>query len=192
MKKRITLLVGAVLSVSIIKARRQSDSKLLTEFNKQRLRTTTLGMLVLGSWAVSNFAVSGSSFSNLKDSQHYFHQMNLLWNVVNVALAGIGYYQATEKKARSASLSQTVNDYYSLRRKLLFNAGLDTAYVVGGFYLLEKAKNELNRSEQWQGYGRSLVLQGTFLLAFDFVLYLVIRSQAKSLNNIMGKISFNN
>ena len=77
----------------------------------------------------------------------------------------------------------------SFRRKLWFNAGLDVADYVGGFYLLEKAKSDEEQANRWRGYGRSLLLQGGFLLAFDTVLYLVVRSQAESLNNIIEKLS---
>ena len=137
-------------------------------------------MLILGGWAIGNFAVSGTLLNGPKSSQYYRCQMNVMWNVVNVALAGIGYCQATKKENR-LSLTQVIDDYHSLQRKLLFNAGLDVAYVVGGVYLLEKAKNELERVERWRGYGQSLVLQGGFLFIFDSVFYQVVRSHGRPL-----------
>ena len=146
-------------------------------------------MLTLGSWAVGNFVVSGFSLSKPKDSRYYFHQMNVFWNVVNATLAGIGYVRAARKDVSSLTLSQTIKDHHHLRQTLLFNAGLDVGYMAGGLYLLEKAKNDTERSPRWRGYGRSLMLQGSFLLAFDVVLYLVVRSEADALDTIIRKLT---
>ena len=188
MKKKIILLTCATLLVVANKVRGQTNES-LTEFNKQQQRTTKAGMLTLGSWAVSNFAVSGLSLNASEGNRYYFHQMNVLWNVVNVTLAGIGYYQAARKEAGSLSLVQTVKEHHGLRNNLLFNAGLDVAYITGGLYLLERAKNETERPERWRGYGHSLILQGAFLLTFDTVLYLVIRSHSDSLDSILEKLT---
>lgn len=148
-------------------------------------------MLTLGSWAAGNFMVSGFSLSKLRDSRYYFHQMNIFWNVVNATLAGIGYVRAARKDATSLSLTKTIEDHHSLRRTLLLNAGLDAGYMAGGLYLLEKAKNDTEWSARWRGYGRSLMLQGGFLLAFDTVLYLIVSSEAKTLDKIIGKLTVN-
>ena len=188
MKKKLLLLTCAGLLAIANRARGQARPS-LTDFNQQQQRTTKAGMLTLGSWAVGNFVVNGLSLSKPKDSRYYFHQMNLFWNVVNVTLAGIGYVRATRKDMTSLSLPQTIKDHHSLRRKLLFNAGLDVGYVAGGLYLLEKAKNDTKQSARWRGYGRSLILQGGFLLAFDIALYLVVRSEADSLDGIIRKLT---
>ena len=190
MKKRVILLMGTAGLMIVDKVQRQTNESLI-EFNRRQQRTTQTGMLTLGSWAVGNFVVSGLSLRTYEGSGYYFHRMNLLWNVVNVTLAGLGYYQAVRKDLDSISLTQTVKDHHSLRRKLLLNIGLDTAYVVGGLYLLERAKNEPERPKRWRGYGRSLILQGAFLLTFDLALYLVVRSQAEALNSTIKKLTIN-
>ena len=191
MKKKIILFTGMALLAIAYKARTQ-PSETLTDFNKRQQHTTKAGMLTLGGWAVGNFIVSGLSLNRSDGSRYYFHQMNLLWNAVNVTLAGIGYYRATQTEVASMSLVKTVKSHHSLRRILLFNAGLDVAYVVGGLYLLEKAKAEPERGDRWRGYGQSVLLQGAFLLAFDSVLYWVVQSQADSLDSIIGKLSVSN
>ncbi len=191
MKKKLLLLTCAGLLAIANKARGQTNSSLI-DFNRHQQRTTKAGMMTLGSWAVGNFAVSGLSLSKPQDSRYYFHQMNLFWNVVNVTLAGIGYVRATRKDISSLSLSQTIKDHHSLRRTLLFNAGLDVGYMAGGLYLLEKAKNATKQAARWRGYGRSLILQGGFLLAFDTIFYLVVRSEASGLlDAIIRKLTVN-
>ena len=157
MKKRLILLTCAGLLAIANKALGQANQS-LTDFNRHQQRTTKAGMLTLGSWAVGNLIVSGLSLDKPKDSHYYFHQMNVFWNVVNATLAGIGYVRATQKEVASLALSQTIKDHHSLRRTLLFNAGLDVGYMAGGLYLLEKAKNDTGQPDRWRGYGRSVIL----------------------------------
>ncbi|MGB3777601.1 MAG: hypothetical protein WA960_04535 [Tunicatimonas sp.] len=186
MRTKLILLAGAALLATAYRARGQSSAS-LTDFREQQ-RITKTGMLTLGSWAVGNFVVSGLSLNEPKDDRYYFHQMNVLWNTVNVTLAGLGYWRATRLDT-NVSLAKAVKSHHGLRRTLLFNAGLDVAYGVGGLYLLERAKNDKEQAARWRGYGRSLILQGSFLLAFDAVLYLVLAKQADSLEALIGKLS---
>lgn len=188
MRTKLILLAGATLLVATYRARAQATEN-LTGFRQKQQRTTKTGMLTLGSWAVGNFVVSGLSLNQPKDDRYYFHQMNVLWNTVNVTLAGLGYWQATRLDTKNASLTEAVKSHHRLRRMLLFNAGLDLAYGVGGFYLLERAKNDQDQAARWRGYGRSLLLQGGFLLAFDAVLYLVVRNQADALDGLINKLT---
>ncbi len=187
MRTKLILLAGAALLATAYRARGQSGGS-LTDFREKQQSITKTGMLTLGSWAAGNFVVSGLSLNEPKDDRYYFHQMNVLWNTVNVTLAGLGYWRATRLDT-NVSLAEAVKSHHGLRRTLLFNAGLDVAYGVGGLYLLERAKNDKEQAARWRGYGRSLILQGGFLLAFDAVLYLVLANQANSLDALIGKLS---
>ena len=187
MKTRLILLAGATLLAATYRARGQATES-LTDFRQKQQRITKTGMLTLGSWAVGNFVISGLSLNQPKDDRYYFHQMNVLWNTVNVTLAGLGYWQATRLNT-DVPLTKAVKSHHRLRRILLFNAGLDVAYGMGGFYLLERAKNDPEQAARWRGYGRSLILQGGFLLAFDAVLYLVLGNQADSLDALINKLT---
>ena len=188
MTRKLILLAGTTLLATVYRARANS-SESLRVFRRQQQRTVKTGMLALGGWAMANFVVSGLSLHRSQGDQRYFHQMNVLWNTVNATIAGLGYGQAARKKVADSSLTKTVNSHHSLRRKLLFNAGLDVAYVTGGFYLIEKAKSATDRSDRWHGYGKSLMLQGGFLLAFDAVLYLAVRRRAGSLDDMIHKLT---
>ena len=69
-----------------------------------------------------------------------------------------------------------------MKQVLLFNAGLDVAYVVGGAYLRERGRAGLpatrpDRADQLRGYGKSVMLQCGFLLAFDMVNYLIFKNR---------------
>ena len=71
---------------------------------------------------------------------------------------------------------------------LLMNAGLDVAYITGGFLMKEMAKNREGKRGILRGYGRSLILQGGFLLAFDIILYSVLQSKSNQLTDILNHV----
>lgn len=139
-------------------------------FAAERTRLDQRGLLVLGSWAAGNLVVSGIAADQTEGSAHYFHQMNLGWGAINLALAGVGYLGA-RRAARQPAPTQADNVRAQLRTEnlYLFNAGLDVAYLAIGVYLLEKSRNPTasGSPERWRGYGQSLLLQGGFLLLFD-------------------------
>lgn len=151
------------------------DEESLLEWNTQRTGIQKTGMIVLGSWAVSNFAVSGYYMTRREDRQFYFHQMNVFWNVVNLAIAGIGYYGAVGSPLDLA-LMETALEYRKFSRILAINAALDIGYVMAGFYLKNRGEKSDQHRERLIGYGNSLILQGSFLFSFDVVLALVNRA----------------
>jgi hypothetical protein len=153
----------------------------LEDFNENRRRITRAGMLTLGSWAVGNIAVNGLLMTRSSGTAYYFEQMNLFWNLVNLGLAGFGYYNASQMDPSAIGVAGSVEDFYSLQKTLLFNAGLDIGYIAGGLYLLERAKRGDSTDERLRGYGQSIIMQGAFLLAFDTILYFVLDAQAGDL-----------
>ena len=142
----------------------------LAAFAAERARLDRRGLRVLGGWALSNLAVSGIAAGQTEGSAHYFHQMNIGWGAINLALAGAGYLGA-RRAARLPAPNRVDNVRAQLRTEnlYLFNAGLDVAYLTAGVYLLEKGRNPTapGSAERWRGYGHSLLLQGGFLLLFD-------------------------
>jgi hypothetical protein len=164
----------------------------LTTFNSDRLQTNKIGMLVLGSWAVGNFAVNGLALRNPSSvEQGHFYRMNIYWNVVNLALAlpGLRYSMITDPS--TIGLAETVGEYHQMSKILLMNAALDVAYVTGGFLMKEMAKTRANKQDILNGYGKSLILQGGFLLAFDVVLFSILQTKNPALNNILESLTVN-
>lgn len=151
-----------------------AQSNELTSYNQQRLQITRIGMLTLGGWAAGNMAVSGALLGKSSDHRHYFHQMNVFWNVVNLGLAGFGYYQAATSDPAAFTLSESIKEQFGIEKLLLFNAGLDVAYLASGFYLIERSYRETKRATQLKGYGHSIILQGGFLLVFDTAMYFIL------------------
>jgi len=158
----------------------------LNDFNRERIKTTKQSMLVLGGWAAANLLYSGISITAATGNDKYFHEMNLIWGGINIGLATIGYLGA--KKQDGLTYAQSMKKQMGVEKIFLFNAGLDVAYIAGGFYLKEKAKNDLKNTDRFEGYGKSVVLQGAGLLLFDGIMYLLHNTHGKQLNKMAEKI----
>jgi len=152
-----------------------SDS--LFAFHQSRMNINESAMLVLGTWAAGNILIGTYGNFKANGEAKYFHQFNAMWNVVNLGIAAFGYLNAVNSDPTLVTNLEILNDYNSLQRFLLLNAGLDIAYIMTGFYLKEKSKSSSN-SERLRGYGNSLLLQGGFLLLFDVTLYFIHQSNA--------------
>jgi hypothetical protein len=109
----------------------------LAAFDAERIRLDQRGLAVLGTWAAGNLLVSGIAVTQTEQSTRYFHQMNIGWGAVNLALAGAGYLGA-RRAARQPAEDRAGNVRAQLRTENLYllNAGLDVAYLATGVYLL--------------------------------------------------------
>jgi hypothetical protein len=181
MKNLLFLSLFLSISTSIF-----SQNLTLPNFNQERLDLNRKGLTVLGSWAGANLITNGILLSNSSGSDKYFYQMNVYWNVVNGALAGLGVFGA-KKTQGNLSAFQTLEEQSNTEKTFLVNTGLDVAYVMTGVYLLEKSKNSTDSQDKLKGYGQSVILQGGFLLLFDGIMYGVHRSHLKK-----GKVTFEN
>ena len=159
----------------------------LNTLNRQRNKSIKAGMVALGSWSVLNIAASTFLMPQATGERYYFLQMNALWNVVNLGIAGLGYYNAL-RSPLPEDISSSVKQQYKFQKTLLFNAGLDLAYMATGVYLNEKAKTSPDKAARFRGYGTSVILQGAFLLTFDAVLYFVLNKQNQHLFSILKNV----
>lgn len=164
----------------------QTDA--LTQFNTERLQVNKVGMMVLTGWAVSNIGVNAFLTRNASGSDGHFYRMNIYWNLVNLALAVPGLRHSLITDPASLSLAETVNQYNQMGKILLVNAGLDIAYIAGGFLMKEMAKTRESKRNILDGYGRSLILQGGFLLVFDAVLFTALQLKNKDLTKILESV----
>jgi len=155
-------------------------------FNKERISLEKQGMLLLATWSLGNLAWGGIGASNSVGADKGFHQMNMYWNSVNLIIAGLGYYH-TFKEIPSTEFWETIEAQHRMEKILLLNAGLDVGYIAAGLYLNERGMR-LGR-EQWQGFGKSVMLQGAFLLSFDLIMYAVMRDHAGDLPKILEHVS---
>ena len=68
-------------------------------------------MLGLGSWAGLNILGSGIGWATSTNGQNKsFHQMNVMWNVVNLGLSIPGYFRAKMVKQNLVYLKHLTNN----------------------------------------------------------------------------------
>ncbi len=128
------------------------------------------GMWVLAGWSVSQCAVSAAALNNANGENLAFHQMNLAWNGVNTLIAG-GALWLSSKTPEDLSAMSVFERHRRIKQILLFNAGLDVAYVLGGLYLRESALSRPDQMDLRNGYGNAVIMNGAFLLVFDLAMY---------------------
>ena len=158
-------------------------------FNTTRVEVDKKLMLGLGTWATTNFIASGIGWTQAKTTEsQYFHQMNVMWNLVNIGLAIPGYVKAS--KARTdLTYEQTLQQQKKTEKIFLINTCLDVAYVSSGLLLLHKSKETSPVEQRQSGYGKSILLQGGFLFLFDLTAYLAHKTHGKALiNSSIGSI----
>lgn len=158
----------------------------LPDFNRAEQLHQERAMLVLGGWALANIALGASLQGSRAGSDRYFHRMNGYWNLVNLGIAGFGYYAAQQLDPGGFDLATSINKHHGFQKMLLFNAGLDVGYVLGGLYLTERAKNRPDQRDRLRGFGQSIMLQGGFLFAFDLVNYFIARTRTSDIPLLLG------
>ena len=165
-------------------------SQELNDFNAQRSAIDKKLMLTLGGWSVVNLIGSGIGWtSSVAAESKYFHQMNVMWNAVNLGLAIPGYYK-TKKLTTEMTIVQTMREQNRAEKLFLFNAGLDLTYMTTGFFLRNEAKYNAVKKDQLMGYGNSLMLQGGFLFLFDIAAYAIhVHHANKKLYPILQHLS---
>ena len=186
MKTRFLLLLMGLCLASFSSLAQNSD---LLQFNQERLKVNKTAMTVLGSWAVANIGVGAALAGSSDGSAKHFHQMNVGWNVVNLGIAAFGYFQTRKAEPSSMTLQESIDESYSMQKVVLFNAGLDVAYIAAGAYLIEKGKNADENADLWKGFGQSIALQGGFLLLFDIGFHSFLASKNKKLKSLMENVS---
>ena len=161
----------------------------LNEFNVHRHQTDKKLMIGLGSWAGLNIVGSGIGWATSTNEQNKsFHQMNVMWNVVNLGLSIPGYFRASNGKTK-LSLFETLDEQRKTETIFLINAGIDLAYISSGLLLLNRSTEDPMKKSQFSGFGNSMIIQGGFLLLFDWIAFSIHRKHSKkSLSPLLQKI----
>ena len=165
--KRIFFIAFILISV-------QSFGQDLLKFNTQRNELSKKGMLTLGSWAGVNLV--GSTTGLLLSETEYakgFHQMNILFNVVNMGLAIPSYISAAKDDPSVYGPGESYRLQLKKEKIFVINTALDLVYITGGVRMLQRSKWDTEHGEKFRGLGTSLVIQGSFLFAFDFAMTLL-------------------
>jgi hypothetical protein len=140
----------------------------LLEHNTWRKKSSTASMGVLLGWSVANIGVGAVGWGVANDPEWVaFHQTNLAWNAINLSLAIPGLVGALKTDPASRDLRHTFRDGNGSIGSFALNTGLDVGWVGIGAWLWERGERLDN--PQLVGVGRSMVIQGGWLLVFDAV-----------------------
>lgn len=165
-----TLLILLAISAAFAQ---QTD---VSDFYQTSIKNNTTGMYVLGGWAIANIAGGAVGWANSTGSNMYFHQMNFFWNTVNLGIAGFALYSNLNSVVSGLTDSMLVQKHVKTENLYRINAGLDVIYIGSGFFLKYLSTNNLKRKDMLLGYGNSVIMQGSFLLVFDLIMWCVQHS----------------
>lgn len=140
------------------------------QFNKK-------GMWTLTSWSLVNISSSIIASQTLDKTPNYFHQMNGMWNSVNLGLGTLGLISSyrTLKKNQWQNYPNGINKTI---KSYKINFYIDFAYITSGALSWGLHQNTRN-PDLAKGYGQSIITQGLFLLVFDYVMYKQLEKKVK-------------
>ena len=167
--RTLTLSLGSLLAA---RAAAQSPAD-ATAWADRHFERKTEAMTVLTGWGATNVLVGGAGALVSDDRElRQFHLMNAGWGAINAALGLFGRRSAVADRSKGLPLDEAYADLRRTEKILLFNAGLDVAYMAGGAYVLQRAKLEsADDPAQLRGFGKAIILQGAALMAFDLLAY---------------------
>ena len=170
--KYILLICCLALQCVAANAQQLSFKDTITAYNNNRICTNGKGMLTLGAWGIANMAAGGAGyFAAKQDEWKYFHEMNFAWGAINTGIAALGLRGIGKDRAHKYNYLQAYQQYQANKRLYLINAGLDVLSVGAGVALTEIGRTSTNKKDMLTGFGRSVAIQGVFLLLFDNVMY---------------------
>jgi hypothetical protein len=173
LRARIVLQAGLIMLLLLIIPSSVSGQD-MEAFYRKSTATNQTAMWLLGSWAVGNLAIGGVGMGKTDGPTRYFHQMNVMWNTVNLGIAAFGLLsQAPEFTTHAPEL---LSNHRKMENLFLINSGLDLLYIAGGAYMIHQSGSSGKRADLLKGYGQSVILQGGFLLVFDTAFWLIQRN----------------
>jgi hypothetical protein len=129
-------------------------------------------MKVLGAMGIASVVSGGIGyFTAQQDEWKYFHEMNVLWGAVNAGIAFMGMSGVRKEMAAKYNYKQAYDRYRSNKKLYLINAGLDVLYIAGGVALNEYGRTAGKDQAIYQGFGKSIAIQGIALLLFDNIMF---------------------
>lgn len=165
------------------------QSQTAEEFYRLSLNKNRVGMYVLGGWAVANIITGSYGWAAQRSSSKYFYQMNTMWNVVNLGIAGFAMYEFHSTDISLLNPVEMLQKHMTYEKLFLINAGLDILYIGAGAYLIHRSGISEKNSDRYLGYGRSVILQGAFLFAFDLLMYFVQYNHRINFRPILENLS---
>lgn len=188
MKNIFYILFASIFSLQSYAQAIDSVSVNLKDIQLRQTNFNKTAMISLNSWAVGNIAYGTVANFQTTGEAKYFHQMNAIWNVVNLGI-GIPGIIGAYKQREQMNFEQLYKSQRKMETIYLVNAGLDVAYMTAGvasrLYANQKTGTDYYR---FKGYGSSLILQGGYLFAHDLAMYILLKTNTKLFDKEWKKV----
>ncbi len=166
-----TAWLATVLLIVPVGVSESSDGVAPVErFTRAHRRTQLVGMGVLTGWAVANIAGGITGALIVDGDARYIHEMNALWNSVNLTLGIVGLVGSARRPPEVKSILEARRVNRRTRRVFAINGALDIAYIGAGALTAGLGRRYAQR--RVEGYGTAVVIQGAWLFAFDLAMVL--------------------
>lgn len=141
----------------------------LEAWNRDRLQTSRVGMIVLGTWAVGNMGVGAFGFALERDERlRFLHLGNLVWNAVNLGLALNTLIREWNENPAALDAKKSLEASEQIEKIFFINGALDLGYLATAAFLWQRG--EATGDPKLVGFGQALVIQGAFLVLFDLTM----------------------
>ena len=166
----------------------------LNTFNLQQQQISKQGMYTLGAWGLGNVVYGAIAAPLSQGEARAFHTTNAIWGSINFIIAVPGIITSYRKdKAMNLSFGKTIMQQHGAEKIYLINGALDFAYIGAGAAMWgfsDRVANNTTRNGLL-GAGESFVMQGGFLLFFDWTMYLVHTMHgSRNLNRYVAGLSY--
>ena len=168
----------------------------LATYNLHKTRINKTGLKILGSWGLVNITAGGIGYvTSTQNETKYFSEMSMAWGVVNTGIAALSLINVRREMAANLGYEGAYRSYKASKKLYLINAGLDVVYIGVGLGLAGYSQNtRLTKTDQsmYSGFGKSVVIQGVFLLLFDNFMFSAHQLDNSKWYRIMNEIRFTN
>ena len=138
----------------------------LEAWNRDRLQTSRVGMIVLGAFAVGNMGVGAVGFGVERDERaRFLHLGNLVWNAVNLGLALNTLIREWNINPATLDAKQSLEASEQIEKIFFINGALDLGYLATSAFLWQRG--EATNDPHLVGLGQALLIQAGVLVFFD-------------------------
>ena len=163
----ILLLGNGVNSV----AQQMSIRDTVKAYDRHRIITNVQGAEVRAGWGIANIAAGvAGGLTARQDQWKYFHETNAVAGLFNTGMALRGIATARRQAAAKPDMQTAYENYRRDKRAHLMNIGADVVCLSAGLLLASHGQKAANDGAIYTGLGRSLMIQGIFLLGYDNIL----------------------
>jgi hypothetical protein len=166
----------------------------LDAYNLHQMDISRAGMYTLSVWGFSNILTGAVGAGITHGEAQAFHVSNTIWGSINFVIGVPGVFASYQKsKVLNRSFGTTILQQHGQEKLYLINGALDFAYIGAGAAMWgfsDRVSSQRNKNIL-SGGGKSFVMQGGFLLLFDWSMYIAQSQHAyRNLNRYISGLSY--